>query len=161
MRLLRYPVILLLLIVMSLISCKSGGALSPEEAYFSLRDAFIKSDAGKVEKLLSERSILKIGKIIDMISSMPDSQLEALGRSFSTDAASLKNLTVKNYLALQMSLSKKISEDIFKEIIKNDIVGIDQYDSTANVRMENGMELIFVKEGPYWKFDMEELSSEN
>jgi hypothetical protein len=146
---------------MPLVSCKSSGPLSPEEAFVALRDAFIKSDAGKIEKLLSKRSILKIRKITGMISSMPDSQLEALARSFNTDAVTLKRLSVKDYLTLQLSLSNRISEDIFKEIIKNDIVGIDQKDSTANIRIENGMELVFVKEGPYWKFDMEELSSEN
>ena len=99
--------------------------------------------------------------MIKIISSMPDFQLEALADSFNTDTETLRNLTVKEYQSLQLTLGNKIGEDIFKEIAKYNIVGIDKMDLKANIRIENGMELIFVKEGPYWKFDLEELSSKN
>lgn len=157
MHLLRY--IIIFFILMPVISCKSKGPLSPEEAFIALKDAYLKSDAGRIEQLLSEGSIARIRKMIMMISSMPDFQLEALGKSFNTNADTLRNLSVKDYLSLQLSLSNKIGEDTFKEITNYNIVGIDQKDSIANVRIENGMELVFVKEGPYWKFDMDELSS--
>ena len=99
--------------------------------------------------------------MIMIISSMPDFQLKALSESFNTDVNTMRNLTVKDYLALQLSLGNRIGEDTFKEIAKYNIVGIDRNDAKANVRIENGMELVFVKEGPYWKFDMSELSSKD
>jgi hypothetical protein len=142
-----------------LFSCKSEGPSSPEEAFDSFKSAYIKSDAAEIEKLLSERSKEKIRVIIKMISLMNETQLRALAKKFNTDADSLKNLSVKDYIIIQIYTGKLIEDDLFKEIVKNKIIGVDIKDRTGVARLENGMELAFVKEGPYWKFDMEELSS--
>jgi hypothetical protein len=144
-----------------LISCKSEGPVSPEEAYDYLKSAYIKSDAGQIEKLLSERSKEKIQTIIKMISSMNEFQLKALSKKFNTSIDGLKNLSVKNYLEIQLFIGKSIEDDLSKEIIKNKIIGVDIKDRKAVARLENGMKLNFVREGSYWKFDMEELSGKN
>lgn len=161
MHILRPLTILIIALLLPLISCKPKGPVTPEEAYAALKSAYLNSDAGKIEELLSERSIAKVKNMIRIISSMPDFQLRALGDSFGTDADTLRNLSVKEYLSLQLSLGNRIGEETFKEIIKYNITGIDKKESQAIVRIENGMEFVFIKEGPYWKFDMEELSSEN
>ncbi len=159
MHLLRNYFKYIFIILFFFISCKAGGPLTPEEAFNSLKSAYVKGDAGKIESLLSVRSIEKIKGIIGMMSSMKESQLEALARNFNTDPDALKDLSVKDYLELQLSLGKKIGDDTLKEITKNKIAGIDVNGNTAVIRIENGMEFSFVKEGVYWKFDMEELST--
>lgn len=150
-----------LIILFFIISCKAAGPLTPEDAYNSLKKAYVKGDAGKIESLLSERSKEKIKSMTGIISSMKESQLEALARNFDTDTEKLKNLSVKDYLELQLSLGERIGEGTLMEIMKQKIAGIDSGKDTAVVRIENGMELSFVKEGAYWKFDMEELSAED
>ena len=46
---------------------------------------------------------------------------------------------------------------MMEEILKYKIIGVDIVKEKAVVRLENGMELVFVKEGGYWKFNMQEL----
>jgi hypothetical protein len=147
------------------VSCKAEGPRSPEEAFDSFKIAFLKSDApsssGEIEKLLSERSKEKIRTIIKMISSMNESQLKAFSKKFNTGIDGLKNLSIKDYLNIQFSIAKTTEGDLIKEIVENKIIGVDIKDRKAVARLENGMELIFVKEGSYWKLDMEELSSKD
>jgi hypothetical protein len=145
------------------ISCKTEGPRSPEEAFDSFKSACLKSDApsGEIEKLLSERSKEKIHTIIKMISSMNESQLNAFSKKFNTGIDGLKNLSIRDYLNIQFAIGNMTEGDLIKEIVKNKIIGVDIKDRKAVARLENGMELIFVKEGSYWKLDMEELSSKD
>jgi hypothetical protein len=92
---------------------------------------------------------------------MNEPQLKALGEKFGTNNEKLKILSVRDYLSIQLSMSKKNNDDIFSEIAKQKIIGVDIKDNRAIARIENGMELVFVKDGRYWKFDMDELSSKN
>ncbi|MBN2400896.1 MAG: hypothetical protein JXN64_00710 [Spirochaetes bacterium] len=141
------------------VSCKAEGPRSPEEAFDSFKNAYINSNTEQIEKLLSERSKEKIRAIIKMISSMNDSQLKALSKKFNTSVDGLRNLSIKDYLNIQLFIATMTEDDLFREILKHKIIGVDVRDRTAVVRVENGMELNFVKEGRYWKFDLEELSS--
>ena len=159
MYLLRNSGFLILSVFFVFISCKSQGAISPEEAFNSLKSAYLRSDAGALENLLSARSKEKIKTMISMISMMDQSQLEALSRSFDAEPGKLKNLTIEDYLLLYLHTSQQMGEDTLKEVSEYNIIGIDAKDESAVVRIENGMQFLFVKEGPYWKFDMEELSS--
>ena len=137
------------------ISCKSEGALTPEDAFKSITNAYCKSDAEAVVKHLSQGSIEKIKTITKMISSMNDNQLTALSKRYGVNTERIKRLSVKDYISIQLSIGKDIGDDVNREISKYSIIGIDIKGKRATVRVENGMELSFVKEGPYWKFDME------
>jgi len=160
MRLLNI-IIFSLLITAFLLSCKSEGPLSPKEAFTSFKNAYENSDANGMEKLLSERSKEKIRTIIKMFSQMNKPQLKALGEKFGTNNEKLKILSVRDYLSIQLFMSKNNSDDIFSQIAKQKIIGVDIKDNRAIARIENGMEIVFVKEGRYWKFDIDELSSKN
>ncbi len=157
MYLLRISCILAILILF--FSCSSDGPASPEEAFDHFKSAYVKFDGARMEKVLSERSKEKIRTIIKMFSLMDKSQLNALGKKFNKDADSLKNISVRDYLNIQISIGKTTEDDLLREITKYKITGVDTGNGKASARLENGMELAFVKEGPYWKFDMEELSS--
>jgi hypothetical protein len=158
MHLLKNKFIIIILFFLFVFSCKQEGPLSPEEAHTSLTNAYMNADAEKLESLLSERSKEKIRNITVMFASMNESQLKALGKKFNTDPARLKKLSVRDYLTLQFSQPDK-SRDILKIITDQKITGVDINGSNSVARLENGMEISYVKEGRYWKFDMEELSS--
>lgn len=160
MRLLNITIYTLLIAAIFL-SCKSEGPLSPKEAFTRYKNAYEKSDGNEMEKLLSERSKEKIRIIIKMFTQMNYPQLKALGEKFGTNIEKLKNLSVGDYLSIQLTMGKNNSDDIFSEIAKQKIIGVDIKDNMAIARIENGMELVFVKEGRYWKFDIDELSSKN
>jgi hypothetical protein len=160
MYLLKNKCTIVIIAVLLVFSCKKEGPLTPEEAFTFLQNAYVNSDAVKIESLLSEKSIEKIKNITTIFSSMSESQLRALSARFNINPARLKNLTVKDYLAMHLSQNDKNS-DILKIITDQKIIGTDINEKSAIVRLENGMEVIFVKEGHYWKFDMEELSSKD
>ncbi len=157
MHLLRTIAIYIIIGFALFISCKSEGALTPEQAFNKLRNAYQNSDAGAVVAILSTGSNNKVKEIIAMIAAMDENQLKSLSERFEVTVDKMKNLSVKDYIALQLSMGEKIGGDILKEITKHEIIGTDKNERTAVVRVGNGMEIVFVKEGKYWKFDMKDL----
>ena len=139
------------------VSCKSEGALTPEKAFDDLKRAYSKSDAKAIVNLLSKGSIDKISEIIKMISNMDEIQLRTLSHRFGVKEEKMKSLSTEDYISLNLSQRDGISRDILKDITRYKIIGIDKEEDIAVIRVENGMELFFVKEGVYWKFDMKEL----
>lgn len=157
MHLLRKISFLIIIIMIFGISCKSEGPLTPEQAFEELRNSYHKKNASAVINVLSKESIEKIKSIIIMISSMNEIQLKSLSERFGVTVDEMKKLDVINYMALQLKVGEKIGEDMMEEILKYKIIGVDIVKEKAVVRLENGMELVFVKEGGYWKFNMQEL----
>jgi hypothetical protein len=151
-------IISLLAISILLFSCKSEGPASPEEAFDYFKSAYVKSDGAQIEKVLSERSKEKIRAITKMFTVMDASQLGALAKKFNINADMIKNISIKDYLNIQISIGKTVENDFLNEITKYKIIGVDINNGKAVGRLENGMELAFVKEGGFWKFDLEELS---
>jgi hypothetical protein len=143
---------LFLIPVLALASCKPQAALTPQAAFHDLKTAFEKSDAGSLERQLSYRSTMKIRRMVALFSRMEDRQLESLSKKFGVPAEKLRNLSVRDYCVLTLSLDR--DRNVIGTATRYKIVGINREGGGATVRVENGMELVFVKEGPYWKFDM-------
>ena len=158
MHLLRIAVVMLCTAAL-FYSCKSGGPTTPEETFNLLKGAYSNSDAGELEKLLSAGGLRKAQAIIRIFSLMNEEQLKALGKKFKVTAGTLKNLSVKEFLNLQLLIAKTNEDDLSGVIVTSKMTGVDINNRKAVVRLDNGMELTFVKEGPYWKYDIEELSS--
>ncbi|MBN2367773.1 hypothetical protein JXC34_02045 [Candidatus Woesearchaeota archaeon] len=138
------------------VSCKAQGSITPEQAFYSLQKAYNRSDAADIVELLSEKSKNKIREMIIMIGRMQESQQEALAERFEISPGKLKSLTPEEYIEIQILAGKKIGSDFIGEPVKHKITRIDNDGNKAVVCVENGMELVFVKEGPYWKFEMSE-----
>jgi hypothetical protein len=138
--------------VIQVLSCKPQAALTPQAAFHDLREAFRSSDAASLERQLSRGSVKKIRHIALLFSRMGDRQLESLSGKFGLPAERLRRLSVRDYCAIILSFER--GRNAVAVAIKYNIVGVDRDGSLAVVRVENGMELTFVKEGPYWKFDM-------
>lgn len=142
------------LVVVSIISCKPLGPLTPGDAFLDLKEAFNKSDSDVIVRLLSEKSIKKIITTTNMFSRMNNKQLGSLSKIYSVPAERMKKLTVKEYIKIYCSDKNR---NVVKKALKYNITSIDISDNRAKIQVENGMELFFEKEGPYWKFDMSEL----
>lgn len=146
------PAWLLLVPMIACAGCAPQAALTPQAAFHDLKNAFQKSDAASLERQLSAESIKKIKVMNSLFSKMGDRQLKALSEKFGAEPERLRNLSVRNYCALVLALDR--GKSVIGTATSRAIVGIDREGGRATVRVENGMELVFVKEGPYWKFDL-------
>lgn len=138
-----------------LMSCAPQAALTPQAAFHDLKEAFRKSDAAMFERQLSRDSVRTIRTMTLHFSRMDERQRAALSEKFNIPAERLKTLTVRDYCALTLALDR--SKNVIGVATSRAIVGINRKGSRAVVRVDNGMELSFVHEGPYWKFDMTNL----
>jgi hypothetical protein len=136
-------------------SCSPGGALTPGDAFQSLAAAYKDRDADALHKLLSDGSRQKIWKVTMMFSRMDAGQLRTLSMVYGVPEEKLRKMTVKDYCSLL--LKKGLSGNVIMEAASRKMVGVRKEGKRATVRVDNGMELYFIKEGPYWKFDMGEL----
>jgi hypothetical protein len=147
--------IIQILCLAAMVSCKYRGSLTPEDAFNDLKTAYAKSDAGTVTAMLSSKSLVRIQNIIKSFREMSDEQLQSLSGVLGVEAGKLRNITIKEYIAVQMAAGKKSGGDSVRELLNYKIVGSNINGNTATVRAENGMELSFEKDGPYWKYEME------
>lgn len=136
-------------------SCKSGGPLTPEEAFYKLKYYVKSSKIDDFIVLLSTASIDKINKTKELFSMMPDEQIKVLSGHYGISEKDIKNLTVEGYVNIYFLHGKK--NDIITRAINSEILSVNVVEKRAKITMENGHFLFFVKEGPYWKFEMGEL----
>lgn len=143
------------LAAISLASCAPRNALTPQDAFSDLNRAFRAADAAALERQLSRGSVDRIRKITKLFAAMEERQLEALSRSYDMPAGRLKRLTVRDYCGIIIRMDRE--GNVIGKAAARKIVGVNRDGNRATVRADNGMELTFVKEGPYWLFDMTEL----
>ena len=142
-------------LILLVCGCGAGGPLTPEEAFTQLKRAYASADAPALMDLLSGRSRKNIDLIIAEMRQLDGGQAKAISRQLGVPEDRLRSLTPVEYLALQLELSKRYGEDTAMQATAHGIIGTDVKDGRAVVRVDNGMDLIFVKEGPYWKYEME------
>ncbi|MCU0822806.1 MAG: hypothetical protein MUC95_10120 [Spirochaetes bacterium] len=157
MHLLRIISLIILICMISLVSCKQEGPLTPDQAFDELKDAYNKKDAAAVIGVLSGGSVEKIKGIIGMISSMNEVQLKSLSERLGATVDEMKKLDVRGYMSLQFKAGEKTGDNMMGDILKHKIIGIDTNKDKAMIRLDNGMELPFIREGGYWKFNMKDL----
>ncbi|HDP80945.1 MAG TPA: hypothetical protein ENN21_08905 [Spirochaetes bacterium] len=144
----------LLLVPLMLSHCAQRGPLTPEEAFHALSRAYHRGDSVALLRLLSRDSLDKVNHAAGMFARMSNEQREIIAGRLEVDPDRLKTLTPAQYLDLQFKLGRRLEEDSVREATSLKIVGSRVEKARAAVRVANGMELFFVKEGPYWKFDM-------
>ncbi len=157
MRLLIVKASLILTIAVCAAGCGHRGPLTPEEAFQSLKKAFHRNDAHAVIALLSGKSLEKISHAAAMIARMNPEQRSLLAEKLEIHHESLDSLTPESYLKLQFAMGKHFNENIIGPATSLNITGTSIKGNRAVITVENGMQLTFVKEGPYWKFDMSEM----
>jgi hypothetical protein len=133
------------------LSCKQAGPLSPDEAYTAVRSAFLADDARSIVAILSKDTKRKIYKGIRLIEGMDEKQKKALSERYGFPIDRMKKMGFTDYISLSLKIEGE--SGYVKKALSHELISVDREGSTAFARMANGMELTFVREGPYWKFD--------
>lgn len=152
MRILKY---FYLTAVLAQLSCGSGGPLTPAESFNAVKNAVESNDSEAVVKCLSQSSLDKISRHNMMVKNMRSDQLAVLSVKYGYPSEKLLNLKTTDSAALYFfsdTTGIKLGR-YFKE----GIVSVDIRGSRALIKTESGIELNFVREGPYWKFDLSDL----
>ncbi|MCL1912049.1 MAG: hypothetical protein FWG13_07580 [Leptospirales bacterium] len=134
-----------------LFSCIQG-YFTPAKALEGLHSAFSKHDVKLVRGLLSEGSIAKMAVLRANLASFDDKQAESASKLYGLSAQELKSLSEEELLNILIFWEKDV---IFRG--DSSIAEVVESGNSALVRLRNGNELDFVKEGPYWKFDLSRL----
>ncbi len=143
-------------VLCALLACGARGPLTPQEAFRSLAGSYARRDAEAVMKLMSRPSIRAIDEIVSRLKEMEPAQRASLAEHIGVSPERLGSLSNKDYIALQMELGALHGNDPLRGVRSQRIAGTRVEGAKATVRLENGMELDFVKEGPYWRFDASE-----
>ena len=146
---------LLLIIFLLQISCAAGGPLTPLKSFNAIKSAVEKNDSEAIAGYLTESSLNKISKLAMMIKDMRNDQLANLSCEYGYSEDKLKNLKVLDCVSLYF-FSDTAGVQLGR-YFKERIISIDIHGSRALVKVESGIELDFVREGPYWKFDISDL----
>jgi len=86
---------------------------------------------------------------------MRSDQLSKLSVKFGYTEEKLRSLRISDSVALYFfseTTGVKLNRYFMESIVSVDVRG-----SKALVKTESGIELDFVREGPYWKFDLSDL----
>ena len=133
-------------------SCSPQAAVTPRGAFDDLRRACASGDAAALASQLSSGSRARIREAAALFSRMEDRQIAALSGKLGVDAVRLRRMSVRDFCALTLVADRE--RNVIRAAARQQIVGVSRKGRRAVIRVSNGMELSFVKEGPYWKFDM-------
>jgi hypothetical protein len=139
----------LILLVTLLGSCISHGPLSPDQAVSELQRAFAAGDVFMARRLMSAGSIEKIKLMTGSLGGMSDEQLSSASRIYGITPAAMKSMSEDQFISLFIATQKAV---IFES--PAGVAAVKENEERAAVLLQNGNRLDFVREGPYWRFDL-------
>ena len=152
MHILKKTIILLFLF---LFFCSSGKPLTPIESFKAIKHAVEIKDSEKIVSCLSKKSLEKTERLNQIIKDMRDDQLLILAENYGYTQDKLKSLRSTDAVFLYF-FSDHTGIKLERYFMEK-IISVDIYGSSAVIKVESGIELDFIREGPYWKFDMSGL----
>lgn len=141
--------------LLSLLSCAKGGPLTPSDTFQVIKEAAGKNDREVLMRHLSTESLEKIDEFIKLTVKLSDTQLKAIALSENIPPDKIRNMNPADCTALYFSRSRYGNS--LADIFNDEIVAVDVSGSSAVIKTSGGYELDFVREGPYWKFDLSRL----
>jgi hypothetical protein len=135
-----------------LVSCTPQGALSPDEAYYRLRAAFVHGNAEAVEKLLSENSQKRLGMIIAQLASLEEKRAIRIAQEMKIAPAEIKRLTIRKFISLQLQHERNETIN-FLQLLRSKPSHVSIKGNRAILINEAGVSFELVKEDIYWKFE--------
>jgi hypothetical protein len=133
-------------------SCQPGGALTPEQAFYTVKKHINNIDSEGIKQILSDKSKKKIINTLKSISKMDEKQLELISAKYNYPINNIKSFSVSDFIT-QYIFHRK-SYNLLINIVKHKITAIDIRNNRAQIKVDNGMIVDFVKEGPYWRLDL-------
>lgn len=143
------------IITAALVSCAKGGPVTPVESYEAIKTAVDANDSAVILNNLSAKSIEKIDSLDKMLKQMRDDQIASLAKLYNCEPARLKNMKRTDYVSLYFFV--KHGGIDFAALFREKVIAVDVDGDRALIRTEGGIELGFVREGPYWKLDISDL----
>lgn len=140
---------------LAFVSCTPRAALTPEDAYLDFKLAVKRSDGRALAEQLSAASLRKVTAMTGMLAKMDERQATAVAARYGVKPERLRRLSAADFMTV--SLAAEGGSNIYKQAASQRLVGIERQGTRAVARLENGMFLSFIKEGPYWKLDLEGL----
>ena len=135
--------------------CSSGEPLTPADSFKAIKHAVEIKDSEKIISCLSKESLEKTVRLNQLIKDMRSDQLLILSENYGYTQDKLKNLKPSDAAYLYF-FSDHTGIKLGRYFMEK-IISVDIYGSRAVIKVESGIELDFVREGPYWKFDISEL----
>lgn len=143
------------LIVLMLLCCAKGGPLTPADTFAVIKNAVDRNDKEVIMQNLSSVSIEKIDEFISLTAKLSDTQLKAIALSENIPAEKIRKMNPADCTALYFSRNRYGNS--LADIFNDEIIAVDVNGSSAVIKTSGGFELDFVREGPYWKFDLSKL----
>lgn len=147
--------ILLLTVPIMFFGCAQQGPVTHAQAYVALKRAYTNGSNTAISSLLSQNSINHIEKVTLAISRLNKSAKQHMAEKLGIQPERLDNLTPQDYLSLYMQLNKNYAKDIVAAALEYDPVSVSEAQNHARYTMPNNITLYFIREDPYWKFDLE------
>ena len=139
-------------VLFCIVSCSPVSPITPDDALDFLRKAYDRRDAGALMRVLSSASMEKIGNMNTMFASMGPAQIKAIAVKYGLPEERLRSLSMRDGIMIVMFLDPE--RNALAMALKSNPVSYERSENRMTYRMLNGMELFFVREGPYWKLDM-------
>ena len=136
------------------LACTPSGPLTPKEAFTRLKNGVEKMDSEAVAGLLCSESLEEIRTVSGLFKNMPPEQLESVARYYKTSPDTMRNLKPTDYVSLV--LARDYGNNTLKQAVASPLLDIERTGNNAAIKLQNGMKLLFVREGPYWKFQLKD-----
>ncbi len=130
----------------------TNGPITPEEAFYALKGAVLQSDAEKMSHIISKKSIDRIMILSKEFSTLDIPQAGGIAEAYGINEETLRNITPQKYI--EIYLRKTEEAGVLRNTLKGEVLAIRKIGDGIFFKMSNGMDVPFIKEGPYWKFDM-------
>ena len=135
------PVLLLLAVV----SCAKGLPRTPSEAFRMTAAAVEAKDANRLYELMAKPSREQLLRTAKLAERMNAAQKESLAKKGVLPASADAGAVLKAWL-------ENDEADPVLAAFRRSVLMVNEKDGEAKIRLDNGIELRFVKEGLYWKF---------
>lgn len=138
-------IILPVLLLLAVISCSKGLPRTPSEAFRMTAAAVEAKDARRLYELMAKPSREQLLRTAKLAEKMNAAQKESLEKKGAMPAAADAGAILKAWL-------ERDEADPVLAAFRRSVLMVTEKDGEAKVRLDNGIELRFVKEGLYWKF---------
>lgn len=156
MRILVHSALLLILtFIFSSCSLAQKGPVTHAQAFLAVREAFIQSDPGHFEKLLSRNSMHYLAKVADAMQELSPESKAYLAKNTGIKREQLNTISPDDYTKIYFEMNKTYQKDIIAQSITKNPLDVTADKESACYLMPNAVKLYFRREAPYWKFDFE------
>ncbi len=143
------------LAALAVFACAPGPPRTPEDAVEAVKKAVAADDPRALKPLLSSASIERAGVVARALREANESQVQAVSRRFRIPPDRVRTMTVEDYLFVMMR--ERSGRNVLKRALGSRITVISRGERTAVVKTASGIDLLLVREGPYWKLDLTDL----